>query len=383
MDLRRLDADEALPAYGWLHRRTRTQPRAFAGFRAFFDRLLAGDFMVLRRRFRREVFALYHRSRPLIMATHYAARRPGLGHPHSLGALVADDAASAEQAACFLDGVADALSAHLDELVLPLNGHLNLGLGAPQPGLDGARLHFLTSAGSPGLDRLLGDDRRLEVERELLAFHTELGPATEQRLGAAAAGPPHLTARPIALGAGFRRDVETFNRLVNRCMQGHYGFYPLAPDEEWDLLRQLRPALVSDYFLFLLDRGRPVGFCFGVPDYNPVLRPGIADARNGARLLLARRRHRRARVIYSGIESSHRGNGVFPLLRARVLLNMMRRGVQSVESSYVDTRNARSQRTVLSTGGRISHRFHLYRYRSAPAETRPAGAGITEACLAP
>jgi hypothetical protein len=363
MDLRRLDADEALPAYSWLYRRTRTQPSAFAGSRGFFHRLLAGDFLVLRRRFLREVFALYDRDRPVIMATHYAAR-PGLGHPHSLGAFVLDDAASEEQTTFFREGVADALSAHLDELVFPLNGHLNLGLGVPERGLDGSRLHFLTSAGSPGLDRLFGDDRRLEVEREMLAFHTELDPTIEQQLSADASPTPHLSVRPISCGPGFRRDVKIFNRLVNRCMQGHYAFHPLDPDEEWDLLRQLRPALVSDYFLFLLDRGRPVGFCFGVPDYNPALRPGITDARNGARLLLARRRHRRARVVYSGISPAYQGSRVFPLLRSRVLLNMMRRGVQSFESSYVDTGNVRSQRVVRSTGGRLSHRFFLYRYRS-------------------
>ena len=95
---------------------------------------------------------------------------------------------------------------------------------------------------------------------------------------------------------------------MNASFTQHFDFAPLTEEENWDIFRFSVPLLPPRHLLFLEDRGRPVGFCLGMRDYNRCLGTG-ADWQNVGRLML-NRQTRRARMIHIGILPEYRGQGL-------------------------------------------------------------------------
>lgn len=359
-EFRILTQAQARPLYRELWRSVRKDFISFPGFDFFHQKLFSGSFAMLRNRYASRVLALLEDGRPVAMATHLRSLSPSWGEPHALGAVLirgdATDAALDE----FHRRIGEALGSEAGKLVGPINGHMALGTSLPDPGVDGRRVSFLTSSATPALKRFFYEGGRFRPVKRYFALTTSWSAEMEARLREEIADrPAGLSTRPISLPR-FKRDIAIYTRLVNACMTEHPRFHPLAEAEDWDLMRLSLSVIHRDYFRFLVQDGREIGYCFGIPDYNPHLRVGASDAENTVRVIMGRNRARKGRIIYSGILPEFRGSRLFKHVRHEVLLAMFANGIREVESSYVDELNDASLGNVRSTGATVSHSFSLH-----------------------
>ncbi|MCB0386690.1 MAG: hypothetical protein KDD43_14955, partial [Bdellovibrionales bacterium] len=76
--------------------------------------------------------------------------------------------------------------------------------------------------------------------------------------------------------------------------------------------------------------------------------------------MLTKSQYRQGRIIYSCVLPDYQGQGLCKMIRHRVLHNMIRDGIEVVESSYIHADNLSSLSNAKSTGAIPSHRFHYF-----------------------
>ena len=355
--VRELTPVEAERPYRQLHRRIRRDFESFDSPDFFQRRLMRGNFELLSRRFDRRVYAAFEGKRPVALVTHFIARGSS-AVPHSLGLIYVDPEIEPGALHDFQEFVLGRTSGMRP--LAPFNGHFNLGCSIPESGTDPTKVSFLTAAAHPGARRFLVENGAFVPIKTLLAFKTsltqEFGETLRRKLGQGL--PAGYSARLVSLRS-FKRDISIYHQLVNTAMRGHDNFDPLDFDEEWELMRSLRPLVNPRYFRFLFEGERPVALWFGMPNYNERFRPG-QDLRNVARVLSVRNRPRSVRAVYAAVLPSHQGRGLLKYIRVPSILQMIADGVDHLESSYIDEENQASIANVLSTGGTVSHRFQVF-----------------------
>jgi hypothetical protein len=83
----------------------------------------------------------------------------------------------------------------------------------------------------------------------------------------------------------------------------------MTSDEYQEFVADLKPVFDERQFLFAEVDGEPVGICWGLPDWTPLLRSfkGRMGPLQIARLLLRAKRYDRAGLILIGVLDSHQG----------------------------------------------------------------------------
>lgn len=350
--------------YMRLFRRCRCARHTSGEFARFAKSLVTGELLYLNKRFLQRTLFLFERGHAVAALVAFLPRERGL--PHCIGGLLADETLSVTEIHDFLDEALRRLPA--TEFLIPLNGHMNFGISAPISRESCSRIGFLTTGCSPAMDALASYGSA-EVDRRYLALETVIDPPLASRLQRELEEmPAGFSTRSLSL-IHFERDLRIHNELTSVAMASQAHFVPMANDENWDLMRNFRLFVSPALCQFLLYEGREVGFCFGVLDFNQILRPA-PDWSNVMRSVTRRHRIRRGRIFASGILPEFRGQKIFRYIRNKVLLAFLEKGVAVVESSYVDEANDDSLGNVLSRGARVSHEFALYRTKASTVGTR-------------
>ena len=331
----------------------------FSALDAFFSRLIEGKFLLLRNRFRLRTLQVLRGEEPVLMATLFLPE-PGWSDntiPASIGAFAARSDLHPEESALFWEEVAKRWGHRA--LVAPMNGHHYLGFALPPPKADASRIGFQTSAFHQGQETLFGPLRSRPAYRNYHSFETTITPSLLERLEEEIREIPRGIRVRAFSPCHARRDFAVLNTLVNVCFTRHFDFAPLSEEENGDIFRFSTPLLPPSHLLFLEDQGKPIGFCFGMRDYNRILTNG-PDWKNAGRLLLSRKTPR-GRLIHIGLIPEYQGQGLIKHARHRILLAFAREGMTSVENSYVDEGNQNSLGNVRSTGAQPLHVFSLLR----------------------
>lgn len=334
--------------------------RSFSALDSHMDRITQGGFLVLRNHFRLTTLAAFRDGVPVIMATLFDPNPgwPDRRYPASIGAICARRDLREEEAEFFWSNVGRR-HAELDP-VGPMNGHPYLGFALPPPEAKGEHVGFQIGAPHAQQEMIFGRFRSRAPYRRHYTFETKVTPELVAKLEADLAEEPKLKVairRFSRLAA--RRDLTDLNRLVNQAFVSHFDFAPLTDEENWDILRISVPLLRSQDILFVEHAGRPVGFCFGMRDFNRVLK-NDHDLFNLARLARPYA-FKRARVIHKGVIPEYGGRGLIKQARHRIMLSYAREGVQVVENSYIDEGNAFSLKNVGDTFAEPLYEYSLHR----------------------
>ena len=334
----------------WLEHRTRAQ--TFTSFESYYSRLLRGDIQILKNRFQTESLRLSENGRPRIFAQLFSPRRDsGWSLARSLGAVALARDLRDEEREAFWSEFSKRWAG--ERIIGPMNGHPYLGFSRPtKPGvLPG----FLTSYWHADEALFFAG---FEQQRRFFAFETKLdAPAVD---GLNQALPPLPEGFSIERASRFpgRAAFDQLNRLVNLAFTQHNDFAPLTDEENWDLFRHLIPLMNSHSLYFLKHLDKPIGFTFGLADFNTILK-NESDAMNIIRLLL--KKPRRARLIYTGLLPEYLGHGLIKQIRNRQLTAWYEMGFRTFESSFVDEANVNSQKNVESTGGQLVNEFATFK----------------------
>jgi len=191
---------------------------------------------------------------------------------------------------------------------------------------------------NPAYYAALVEGAGLRKAKDLLAFENTVNPPPERLLAASGAVEERygVTTRPIDMRR-FPQEVTLVQRLFNTGWQRNWGAVPLDDAEIAHLARQLRPIVVPQLVIFAEFRGEPIGFAAAIPDMNVALRanpsgrlfPGVL------KVLWARHRITRLRVLLLGVLPEWHGRGCDALLYRRLWENARARGFDWAEAGWV------------------------------------------------
>lgn len=361
MNFQIIDQKKAYPYYKSLYAEVRKTYTSFNGMDFFNLRLYKGDFLLLKNRFDTKIYGLFENKKPRILVTHYKAKNENAGIAHSIGAILVATDLRDEEITFFNHKLHAIINSLGQKVILPLNGHLNLGFSVPAMGTNPDLVTFLTSAGNPNIQKFLSSLDGIKHERKFhgMSYHINKDPAYLEKIQSSIMDRPSGYYVEKLSVFNYKKDIRDYNYIINESFKDHYGFFPLTFEEEWDLMKTAILVINRNYFRFLTHNGKRVAVSMFFPDYNTVLTNG-EDAKNMLKIMANKSSVKRVRGVNVAILPEYRGKGLIKYVRNENLLKMIKDGVSIIESSYIDEANINSQENVKSTGASPSHMFELY-----------------------
>ena len=167
--------------------------------------------------------------------------------------------------------------------------------------------------------------------------------------------------------SSFVEEVEMFLDIYNRSMAGTWGFAPLSDAELKHLGKELRWLIVPELVSIAEVEGKVIGVCFGLLDFNPIVKriDGRLFPLGFLKLLFGRRSLDRIRVVSTNVLPEYQRWGVGLVLLANLLPAILEWGIQTGEFSWVLESNDLSRQSLEKGGARLQKTFRLYDYALA------------------
>ena len=140
------------------------------------------------------------------------------------------------------------------------------------------------------------------------------------------------------------------SEIWNECFASHFGWSPMGPEIVALFVAGESPAL--DTSVFALQGGRPVGFCFVIPDD-----PSHASFAPGR----MQRPSERLNILAIGVRRPARGRGLNYAMAGAAFLELVRRGASHVSYTLVLDDNWPSRRTGEGLGASLCANYVAYR----------------------
>ncbi|MGH7286846.1 MAG: hypothetical protein ACREI8_02390, partial [Myxococcota bacterium] len=144
--------------------------------------------------------------------------------------------------------------------------------------------------------------------------------------------------------------ARELSEIWNETFASHFGWCPLSPEITELFVQEGSPALETS--VFALEAGRPIGFCFVLPDdaSHATFAPGRAL-----------RPSEKLNILAIGVRKPARGRGINYAMAAYGLLELVRQGWTHVSYTLVLDDNWPSRRTGEGLGGSLCANYVAYR----------------------
>lgn len=174
----------------------------------------------------------------------------------------------------------------------------------------------------------------------------------------------NIDVRPISTGKRFNSDVDIFLNLYNSALLSQWGFTPMSESELAATAKDLK-FLISPVMTSVAEvDGEGVGICFGLLDFNPLIKKigGKLYPFGWLRLMLGRKKLKRVRLISTNVAPQYQRWGLGIVLLGRMVPGCREWGIEEAEFSWVLESNKLS-RGSLERGGLVSDKtFRIYDY---------------------
>jgi len=190
-----------------------------------------------------------------------------------------------------------------------------------------------------------------ETEQGFVDYATEATPALVERWQGALEGARRSGFEIVPLRDWPAEErARELSEIWNECFASHFGWCPLGPEITALFLAGDSPSL--DTSVFALQNGRPVGFCFVVPDDE-----AHADFAPGR----AQRPSEKLNILAIGVREPARGRGLNYAMAGAAFLELVRRGWTHVSYTLVLDDNWASRRTGEGLGAQLCANYVAYR----------------------
>jgi len=172
--------------------------------------------------------------------------------------------------------------------------------------------------------------------------------------------------RPIDL-KNIKEEAKKIKEVYNRGWEKNWGFVPWTEPEMEHMTKKLK-QLADPQLIILAERqGKPVGFAFGLPNYNEVLirMNGRLTPFGLLTFLRYRRRIKSMRALVFGLVKEYHNSGLSYLLYSELEKNARARGYQWGELSWQLEDNDAVNKFAFSVGAKIYKKYRIFE--------RPAG----------
>lgn len=162
-------------------------------------------------------------------------------------------------------------------------------------------------------------------------------------------------------------DIRKIQYVYNHAWEKNWGFVPWTDKEMAYMAEKLKKIADLDLVILAEDKGKPVGFAFGLPNYNEILKRmnGRLTPLSILKFFYYRKRIEGMRALVFGILKEYRQTGLSYLLYAALERNAIRKGYKWGELSWQLEDNEPVNRFNLSLGGRIYKKYRIYEKRIA------------------
>lgn len=158
-------------------------------------------------------------------------------------------------------------------------------------------------------------------------------------------------------------EAKKIQAIYNEAWSRNWGFVPWTENEMKHMVKRLRQFADPQLVIFAEDgAGRPVGFAFGLPNYNEVLKKlnGRLTPWGIVQFLLSRRRIKGMRAVVFGVVRDYQHTGLSYLLYSELEKNALLRGYEWGEMSWELEDNEPILRFSQSIGGKIYKKYRIY-----------------------
>lgn len=151
--------------------------------------------------------------------------------------------------------------------------------------------------------------------------------------------------------------------IYNDAWSRNWGFVPWTENEMKYMVKRLKQFADPHLVIFAEDQaGRAVGFAFGLPDYNEILKKlnGRLTSWGILIFLFNRRRIKGMRALVFGVVREYQHTGLSYWLYWQLEQNALARGYEWCEMSWLLEDNVPILRFCESIGGKIYKKYRIY-----------------------
>ncbi|MBI2059393.1 MAG: hypothetical protein HYT87_06435 [Nitrospirae bacterium] len=156
--------------------------------------------------------------------------------------------------------------------------------------------------------------------------------------------------------------VDFFGEVYNDAWSKNWGFVPMDREEFRFVAWGLKYFLDEDLCYWLELDGKPIGLSITIPDYNVPLRPmqGKILPFGLLKFLAARKRINSARVFALGVRKEFHDQAFASLLYLKTWEEVLKRGYEWVEMSWILESNPRMRRAIEMAGGKVYKTYRVF-----------------------
>lgn len=251
-----------------------------------------------------------------------------------------------------------------DKLRGPVNPSMNDEVGAlvPAESEPGAPLLMMTHNPAYYLD--LFGAAGFAKEKDVVAILAPVSDQSFKRLSrisdAVRKREPGLSVRIIRMDR-FAEELATVKQIYNGAWEKNWGFVPMTSEEIDAMAKKLKPLIYPPYIWFAEMNGKPAAFMLGLPDYNQVLigMGGSLFPFGWLKFLTGKSKITRCRLMAFGVLPEFRKKGIDAVLYHLSMNEGVKKGITTVEFSWMLEDNAEILKPLEVFGGRIYRRYRL------------------------
>jgi GNAT superfamily N-acetyltransferase len=150
--------------------------------------------------------------------------------------------------------------------------------------------------------------------------------------------------------------------IYNEAWSKNWGFVPWTENEMKFMAKRLKDFADPELVIFALHEGKEVGFAFGLPNYNELLKDlnGRLFPFGIFKLLFGRSKIKGMRAVVFGVLPQFQHSGLSYLLYDELEKRAKARGYQWAEMSWQLEDNEAINRFTTSIGGKIYKKYRIY-----------------------
>ena len=164
----------------------------------------------------------------------------------------------------------------------------------------------------------------------------------------------------------FSRDVEILRQLNNQSWleAGHWGFVPITAEEMNFIAEHFRKLADPDIIYIAEVSGKLAGYVLNIPNFFPGMKylSGKMSPLGILRFLYYLRHLRNVRLLTFGVVKEFCGMNLGAALLVKSILEMQKKGYDSMEYAWVLEDNYASIAIASKLGGRKFKKYRMYEY---------------------
>ncbi len=160
------------------------------------------------------------------------------------------------------------------------------------------------------------------------------------------------------------KELDTMFEIYNSAWEANWGFVPMTKDEFYHTAKDLKSIVNPELVHYALVDGVEAGFILTLPDLNQVFKQipsGNLSPMAIYKILTAKKRMTRARVITMGIKKEYRKMGLETLLYKHNHIAIKKNPlIKNIEMSWILETNLEMNKPLIRMGGEPYKRYRVY-----------------------